>query len=289
MNPRIDSAILPPGEKAMDRPLVLHHSDNDGFCAAWVLRKYFHNEHNLDIEAVPVQYGQEPPSVEDRDTYIVDFSYDRETLEAMNQKAHRLMVMDHHVTAEAELADLDYCYFEEGKSGGLITWEQFFPLAVEEPPWLVRYTDDHDLWKFDLPYSKAIRAFLQSHPHNFVLWDRIENRLIADDQNLITEGEAIYRYQKKMIHILSSKYRMVDIGGHRVKCTNASIPYLFSEVCHKLAEAMPFGATWFAREDGQFVYSICSQEDGVDVSEIATQYGGGGHTRAAGFTTDRIL
>jgi len=35
------------------------------------------------------------------------------------------------------------------------------------------------------------------------------------------------------------------------------------------------------------VFSLCSIEDGLDVSEIAKAYGGGGHSHTAGFQVPR--
>ena len=46
----------------------------DGFCAAWVARKSLGDS----AEYIPVQYGQEPPTMEDgSNLFIVDFSYKR--------------------------------------------------------------------------------------------------------------------------------------------------------------------------------------------------------------------
>lgn len=52
------------------KPLVLYHANCwDGFCAAWIARKAL-GECNF----VPVQYGQDPPEVGNREVYILDFS-----------------------------------------------------------------------------------------------------------------------------------------------------------------------------------------------------------------------
>jgi nanoRNase/pAp phosphatase (c-di-AMP/oligoRNAs hydrolase) len=40
--------------------------------------------------------------------------------------------------------------------------------------------------------------------------------------------------------------------------------------------------TWFERKDGMTQFSLRSIDE-IDVSEIAKQYLGGGHTHAAGF------
>ena len=83
--------------------------------------------------------------------------------------------------------------------------------------------------------------------------------------------------------------RIIDFEGARVPIVNA--PYInISELVGKLAETAPFALGWFQRADGLYAYSLRSRgPDGVDVSEIAKKYGGGGHRNSAGFTcVDRI-
>ena len=49
-----------------------------------------------------------------------------------------------------------------------------------------------------------------------------------------------------------------------------------------MSENEPFAACYYETEKGR-VYSLRSQEYGVDVSVIAALFGGGGHKNAAGF------
>jgi nanoRNase/pAp phosphatase (c-di-AMP/oligoRNAs hydrolase) len=56
-----------------------------------------------------------------------------------------------------------------------------------------------------------------------------------------------------------------------------------SDTAHELAQGALFGAYWFLRADGVVQFGLRSTEDGIDVSEIAATYGGGGHKHAAGF------
>ena len=65
-------------------------------------------------------------------------------------------------------------------------------------------------------------------------------------------------------------------------CVN--ITHLLSETLHELAKGQPFAIGYFD-SDGQRIYSLRSDFDGVDVSKIAKNHGGGGHKHAAGFTT----
>ena len=50
-----------------------------------------------------------------------------------------------------------------------------------------------------------------------------------------------------------------------------------------MAQGQPFAVCYWDTLQGR-VFSLRSTDDGMDVSEIAKQYGGGGHRNAAGFT-----
>jgi len=99
-----------------DRPLVIYHGNcYDGLTAAWAAWRKFGA--NADYQAA--LYGEPLPSAAwDRPLYILDFSYPRAELEAraldpshvLNLTA--LRVLDHHKTAEADLAGLPFCTFD---------------------------------------------------------------------------------------------------------------------------------------------------------------------------------
>jgi hypothetical protein len=271
--------------------MVLYHGNcYDGFCAAWVARKRF-----PDAECVPVNYGDAPPNVAGRDVYILDFSYQRLVMLDIIAQARAVVVLDHHKTAAAELAgDLSVVVdgpslrapvivFDMTKSGGRLTWEYFF--SGQDVPWLVAYTEDRDLWRWALPHSRAINAWLRSHPFDFELWDVIsKSRPLAFDglRFPVGEGEAILRREKQIVDSHVGFAREVDIDGYHVLAVNATV--LTSEIAGELAKDRPFGACWFERADGKRVWSLRSEKtDGVDVSEISKRHGGGGHRQAAGY------
>lgn len=74
----------------------------------------------------------------------------------------------------------------------------------------------------------------------------------------------------------------MNIGGYNVPVSN--LPYaMSSDAGHIMGKGEPFAACYTDTEKGR-VFSLRSSPEGVDVSEIAKQYGGGGHKHAAGFT-----
>jgi hypothetical protein len=256
-----------------DRPLVIYHAGCwDGFCAAWVARAALGH-----IEAFPAQYGMSAPLVKGRSVYILDFSYKREALIKMKMEADFLLVLDHHKSAEQDLAGLDFCRFDMKKSGGRLTWEFFF--GTREAPWLVDYTEDRDLWLHRLPASNELNAALRSYPLDFDVWDGLLKE--GPSSGLALQGVAIRRAERQMVelHVRNAAPRLV--AGQEVLTVNATV--LQSEIAGELAKGRPFGACYFDRSDGKRVWSLRSDENGVDVSEVAKKFGGGGHFHAAGF------
>jgi hypothetical protein len=285
------------------KPLVLYHANClDGFCAAWVARKAMG-----EIEAIPVQYGQEPPDVTDRQVLILDFSYKRSVMRKILSQAMSVVVLDHHKTAEAELAGIvdefiqrpdlianrpgsavPVVHFDMDKSGGRLTWEYFAvgqsSLANCPVPWLVEYTEDRDLWLWKEPHSRAVNAWLRSYPLDFAIWDKlfVSSPLAFDGKNFpVGEGEAILRRERQIIDDHLRNAREIEMDGHKVLAVNATV--LFSDIAGELAKDRPFGTCYFDRQDGKRQWSLRSRDDGVDVSAIAKAHGGGGHRNAAGF------
>lgn len=266
-------------------PLVLYHANcPDGFCAAWVARRSL----GPGAEFVAVNYGQPPPDVAGREVYILDFSYPRRIMLGIVASARKLVLLDHHETAVAELSGWDFqpppeaetpfIRLENGISGGHLAWEYFNPTTA--PPWLVEYTEDRDLWAWKLPESRAINAGLALYPREFEVWDRLHES--GDSYfRLAREGATVLRYQQTLIDSIVKGAREYIIGGHKILAANTSV--LFSEVAEKLAEGRAFGAAWFVRGDGVKQWSLRSREGGVNVADVARSRGGGGHAGAAGF------
>lgn len=253
--------------------LVIYHGNcPDGFGAALAASHY-----RPDAEFVEGIYGKEPPPVAGRDVLIVDFSYPRAVLERMHSEALSLRVFDHHKTAQADLAGLPYAEFDMSRSGASLTWRA---LVNNDVPELLRYVEDRDLWRFELPNSHAVSLALWAQPRTFEAW----NRYLHDVKPLTEAGVAMQQYQAMLIEQMLRNVTMRQIGGETVPVVNASV--CFSEVgdalCKKFPDA-PFAAYYFDRGDGIRQWGARSR-GGFDVSAVAKMLGGGGHAAAAGWT-----
>jgi uncharacterized protein len=273
-------------------PLCIYHGFcADGFTAAWVVWKW-HGAGQVEFHAAT--HGESPPEVGDREVYLVDFSYPRPTIEAMARHARTLTVIDHHVTAAQELEGLIRHdgvvdgVFDLEKSGCLLTWEWFF--RDKPPPAALLAVNDRDLWRFERPWTREIALALTSYPYDFATWETLmgNDRLDA----LRQEGVTLERKQQKDIaETIAAGRHLITIAGHTVPACNVPSPWA-SDAGHLLAQGHPFAACFWI-DGAQIAFSLRSTPDGLDVSEIAQQFGGGGHRHAAGFklpwTADRSL
>src|SRR5690606_18083449 len=88
------------------------------------------------------------------EVYILDFSYNKETLLHLSHFVKKIVVLDHHITAKEDLEDLPFAFFDMDKSGAVLAWEYFRP-GVPVPK-LLLHVQDRDLWKFKLDNTAEI-------------------------------------------------------------------------------------------------------------------------------------
>ena len=287
--------------------VVLFHGPGclDGFGAAFAAWLKWGSE---GIDYIPCTYGVSLPEVFDRcagkHVLIVDFSFKHHEMVELGKLVKTCIVLDHHKSAEAELAEWrvsvapgrfhELCsglehdgdilpiraIFDMEKSGTRLAWEFCHPGT--DVPWLLRHIEDRDLWRFDLRGTKEINAALHSHPLEFELWARFAEY----PGKLEDEGESILRAHSKHVTDFCRNAYFEEIGGYRVPVLN--VPYPFVSDCGhellKLHPEAPFAACW-TRVGDKLKYSLRSENSRMDVSEVAENLGGGGHRNSAGFET----
>jgi len=261
------------------KPLIIYHAGcPDGFCAAWVANMYFRQIRGTDAELHPGRYEDPPPDVSGRDVLIVDFSYPRDILIEMYKMANSLRVFDHHKTSQADLASLTWCVFDMNESGATLTWRELFtdpPLAV------VRYVRDRDLWKWELPNSKEVSAYIMSLPHDIKVWDEIFNKITVEE--MIKLGTACRQVVNHFIDMQiknAYKLNLFGIDWIAVNTPQSNVADVLGALVaqHKLP-----ALGWSVFNDGVVGLSLRSADDlPMDVSVVAKSLGGGGHRNAAG-------
>jgi nanoRNase/pAp phosphatase (c-di-AMP/oligoRNAs hydrolase) len=256
--------------------IIYHANCVDGFTAAWAMYLAFGSE----AEYIPASYNDPTPPPVDKsdDVYIVDFSYSREVVYALKEKAKSLLILDHHKSAQEALSGLDYAVFDMNRSGAGIAWDH---MHSRKRPWLINYVEDHDLFRFKLPHSRAVRAYIRSIPHTFSDWFQLHGTAL--DQ-VINEGSAILRYIEQYVISTNTQAVKIKLGDHHVYGINSASPQV-SDLLHDLLkrdQKRPFSVAWNRGPDGLVKYSLRSR-DSFDVAALAVSFGGGGHKKAAGF------
>lgn len=268
----------------MKKLCIYHGNCADGFGAAWSVKQGLGDDVEFHFG---VYQKHDYPDVTGRDVIFVDFSYKRPEMLKIASKAKSLLILDHHKSAEEDLKDIAAeranitCMFDMNHSGAVLAWNYF--CGSREMPLLIKYIEDRDLWRFALGQSREISAGLFSYPYDFEVWGKL---MLGDVNDLAKDGVAIERKHLKDINeLLKITVRKLKIAGHVVPA--ASLPYtMSSDAGHIMGKGQPFAACYWDTPTGR-VFSLRSAPDGLDVSQIAVQFGGGGHKHAAGFEVTR--
>jgi len=287
---------------------IYHGNCDDGFGAAWAIWSRWGGE----VAYVPGVYGKPLPDMAGKHVLFVDFSAKRADIDAMAQVAKSIVIIDHHKTAEADLAPFAFglcgnarlcpedlggmfrdlaelnrppiiAWFDMSRSGAVMAWDFAHGIPHNDPPpTMLALIQDRDLWSFAFgDRTRQFSAALRTYAMTFETWDRIAENPDA----LIEEGRVVLRaHQANIAKFIEDAYEDI-IMGHRVPVVN--VPYHYaSDTAHALLSKYPdapFTACWFRRGDGMVQWSLRSEDSRVDVSEVAKACGGGGHRNAAGF------
>ena len=282
----------------------------DGFTCRWLVNKWLQELEGvgpkggpyrmqmdpMDVTWIPTTYGKPAPDIEvyeGQAVLIVDFSYPRKTLEAIALGASWIQVLDHHDTARKQLEDLPYAKFDMTKSGARMLFEFLYPDAIELFP-LVLYSEDRDLWKYELPYSRDIAAFLMSQPFSTVHYGGANARLATPESRdlVIAEGHGIRRHVKQMTKALADKAQRIVIGGYTLMAVND--PIYRSETGEEIytRDNTAIACCWkFGDNNKSVIFSLRAHTDGGHhVGDIARDLvakgvaqSGGGHRLAGSF------
>jgi oligoribonuclease NrnB/cAMP/cGMP phosphodiesterase (DHH superfamily) len=266
--------------------LVIYHRDADGFCSAFLLWKKF-----PDATFYPTNYGEDILDqiwfewiAEFDEVYIVDFSYARDQIKRIHCEVDKLVVLDHHKTAEEELRGLPYCTFDMHKAGCMLTFDYLFGDIEVQPNPLVEYVQDYDLWKFNLPYSREINAAIRTYDFDFGDWEELAMQFnmykIEPQHPIVTEGRAVLRAYRRMSESIKKSTGIVERKwNHEVLSINSAC--LQSEIGGRFTDEFEIVDIWFKDKNGKIRHSLRSKT--VDVGNLCRQFGGGGHSGAAGF------
>lgn len=286
----------------MEKVICYYHKiDLDGKCSAAIVRRKY-----PDCELIGVDYPDRPDfeKINPKDMIIiVDFSFEPGDMVTLaNLTCDKVVWIDHHKSA-IEKIKTDYPFEfickgarKIGKAACELTWEYLFQ---DEPmPEAVRLLGRYDVWDHAdedvLLFQYGAR--LQNCEPDAPIWRNAylcgQGARVNGVDMTIQNGNIILKYenQRNATYAKAMAF-MVKFEGHKAWAINKALSNskIFETLPGLHAQARPLWIL-FRYQAGVWSYSLYAAPDsGIDVSEIAAKYGGGGHAGAAGFKSDKYL
>lgn len=292
--------------------IVIYHGHcSDGFGSAFVIWNYYKQLFGLDrasgIKYIPAVYQKDfvltdnfVEEMTGKNIIMCDFSYRYQHLKQIIDVANSFIILDHHKTAEKELAQVpdNLKIFDMKRSGCGITWDYFYPTT--KIPKFLAHIQDRDLWTYMMPESATyvkntaeFVAFFYEQKFDFDLWETFLDDTVTE--SAINTGRAWLEYKnicvdkiaRKASHIIQEINNQYFIGLY----VNTSD--LKSDIGDGLLTKYWFGdyaCIWnYDKYRNESVYSLRSTDFRSDVSKLALNFGGGGHRNASGICFDGVV
>lgn len=267
-------------------PLVIYHGKcPDGFAAALAAWRYFAGKAEfMGLDHGEVKSVDDLPPLAGRAVYILDFSFSEFILRAIDERAAKLVLLDHHLSAAEKLSGFrcrcGMVHFDMKKSGARMAWDFFHP---EKPvPKLVHWVEDRDIWVWQYPESVGFLAALDMEPFEFERWQAIADFDDAQMAKYIARGEAMNEKFVKLAGQVVENAQVLVFNGIKGLMVNATSAF------HSLAGDLlcqtsgTFALLWAVDKNGVVKCGLRSKP-GFNCIPLAASMGGGGHAQACGF------
>lgn len=282
--------------------LILHHTDNDGYCAGAIAYNARLSPTN-DCYPAPINYHMQFPmeALRNQDLteiIVVDFSFSNDQWEELmdwrgDEPGRSVHWIDHHVTAIDAAAGKPWGDLpglrdrENTKAACLLAWEYFH--GGGEVPLAVKLIDDRDRWAFKHQETSWFHAGVEavmdvrinSHEWAAILrpsWDPVAGIIVND---MVMLGQRLLA--KSMLTKLQKweEYGFeFDLLGLKAQCL---VGVRGSESFPPGGDADVLVTTNFDGTQWNTVLYHSDNRKDLDLSAIAKQFpGGGGHKGAAG-------
>ena len=279
-------SLLVAPDRADPNPLVLYHARcPDGFAAALAAWLYYEGQAEFrGLDHGEVRSLDDLPAVDGRAVYILDFSFEPNLLQTIEQRAAKLVMLDHHKSAAEQLSGFacrcGVVHFDMAKSGARLAWEFFQP---QRPvPDLARFVEDRDIWKWEFAESPGYLSALDMEPHTFERWAEILAFTPAEQAAFTARGQAMDEKFSKLAADIAAGAEPVVFNGLSGLMVNA--PGMFHSLVGDLLsrQSGTFALMWSAAKGGVIKVGLRSQRD-FDCIPLDASMGGGGHAQACGF------
>ena len=278
--------LLVAPDKNDPSPLVLYHGRNcpDGFGAALAAWLYYGDSAEyLGLDHGDITTVDDLPTVKGRTVYILDFSFSADILQAIDERAAKLVMLDHHKSAAEKLTGFacrcGVVHFDMDKSGARLAWEFLHP---HEPiPELLKYVEDRDIWKWEFAESAGFLSALDMEEQDFARWRDIASFTPGQLTMFMARGAAMDEKYRKLAADIAEGAQPLVFNGIEGLMVNA--PGMFHSLVGDILSAKTgtFALMWSAGAKG--VKAGLRSQRNFDCIALAESMGGGGHAQACGF------
>jgi hypothetical protein len=268
-------------------PLVIYHGNKcpDGFAAALAAWVYYGGKAEfIGLDHGDVKSVEDLPALHGRAVYILDFSFSDHILRAIEERAAKLVMLDHHLSAAEKLTGFrcrcGVVHFDMKKSGAHLAWEFFHPATLI--PDLVRFIEDRDIWVWQFPESAGFLAALDMEPFEFERWQAIANFDAAQLALYIERGRAMDEKFSKLSALIAEGAQPLVFNGVTGLMVNA--PGVFHSLVGDMLsqKSGTFALMWTVDKNAVVKCGLRSRT-GFNCIPLAASMGGGGHAQACGF------
>lgn len=274
-------------DKNDPNPLVIYHGRNcpDGFAAALAAWLYYDGKAEfLGLDHGDVTSVDQLPALAGRAVYILDFSFADHILRSIEERAAKLVMLDHHLSAAAKLTGFrcrcGVVHFDMKKSGAHLAWEFF--QADKPVPKLVSYVEDRDIWVWQFPESAGFLAALDMEPFDFARWQAIASFNASQLAAYIERGCAMDEKFSKLAEQIAEGAQPLTFNGVHGLMVNA--PGMFHSLVGDMLcrQSGTFALMWSVDKKTLVKCGLRSRS-GFSCIPLAESMGGGGHAQACGF------
>lgn len=271
-----------------------HHNDADGILSGFIVSKF-----KPEAELISINYGDPfPLSIIKHNELVVitDYSISPEDMDLLLMITPNVIWIDHHKSAIRKYGETKVKGFRNPEYAACILtylWFQYHQTApipvtivnksqVEILPLFVQLVGDYDAWRWEFG-EKTWWFHLGLHAadiNNPRLWEE----LWKDDEvfPFIEQGKYIANAKE----VEAKNY--CDSWGYRLNWKGYDCFFVNRGQANsrffKSVKADIYVS--YVHKEKEWTISLYSEK--VDVSEIAVQYGGGGHAGAAGFISEDL-
>lgn len=270
--------------------IIYHGGCPDGTASAWCFYHALNDDQLAECKFYPASHSNKKyPSVDNCHVYIVDFSYSKDIIVEMLNKALSVTVLDHHKTSQ-ELSNITHEKFrlvlDMNRSGAQITWD--FIHRGKPRPWFINDIADKDLWTWKIPFSQETTRAIDSNDHassveNFDKLTKVSRnkyklygRILRND-DIITYRQHTEHAIRCIFTIGNNTYKVLAVECRSRLASNVG-DYILRKNPN-IDFAIMYRHNFLQKK---WVLSLRSRENGTDVSQIAKQLQGGGHPCASG-------